>query len=151
MERLAPLGDVYQAGTLSGNPVAVRAGLHVLRGLRSASGEVYPRLESAGRTLSNAMVSIAGRYGIPYRVNSTTGMFTGFFSEAPVTDYDSAAASDRNLYERFFKAMLDEGVFFAPSQFEASFVTLTLGQAEIERTVAACEKVFRDIGSARQK
>ncbi len=149
MERLAPLGDVYQAGTLSGNPVAVRAGLYVLGILGNASGEVYPRLERAGQTLSKEMVSIAGRYGVPYRVNSTTGMFTGFFSETPVTDYDSAAASDRVLYERFFKAMLDEGVFFAPSQFEASFVTLTLDQAEIERTVAACEKVFRSIGSVR--
>jgi glutamate-1-semialdehyde 2,1-aminomutase len=97
------------------------------------------------------MVSIAGRYGVPYRVNSTTGMFTGFFLRNPVTDHESAAASDRSLYERVFKAMLDEGVFFAPSQFEASFVTLTLGQAEIERTIAACDKVFRDIGSARQQ
>jgi glutamate-1-semialdehyde 2,1-aminomutase len=150
MERLAPLGDVYQAGTLSGNPVAVRAGLHVLSGLKDASGEVYPRLEKAGHTLSKEMTSTAGRHGIPYTVNSTTGMFTGFFSETPVRDYDSAAASDRGLYERFFKAMLDEGVFFAPSQFEASFVTLTLDQTEIERTVAACEKAFRTIGSARQ-
>ncbi len=151
MERLAPLGDVYQAGTLSGNPVAVRAGLHVLSSLKSASGEAYPRLEKAGRALSKEMTSIAGRHGIPYRVNSTTGMFTGFFSGTPVTDYDSAAASDRGLYERFFKAMLEEGVFFAPSQFEASFVTLALGQTEIERTLAACEKVLGRIGSALQQ
>jgi len=151
MERLAPLGDVYQAGTLSGNPVAVRAGLHVLSALKRACGEVYPRLEKAGQSLSKEMTFIAGRHGIPYTVNSTTGMFTGFFSETPVRDYDSAAASDRGLYERFFKAMLDEGVFFAPSQFEASFVTLALDQAEIERTVAACDRVFRDIRSVRQQ
>ena len=147
MERLAPLGNVYQAGTLSGNPVAVRAGLYVLEYLRRNADAVYVRLEKAGQALSKEIAAIAGRYDIPYRINSITGMFTGFFSGAPVTGYDAAASSDRDLYEKFFKAMLDEGIFFAPSQFEASFVTLTLHQSEIERTVAAFEKVFRGICS----
>ncbi|MDD3845122.1 MAG: glutamate-1-semialdehyde 2,1-aminomutase [Syntrophorhabdaceae bacterium] len=147
MERLAPLGDVYQAGTLSGNPVAVRAGLHVLDFLRRNSDELYARLNSTGLTLSKEIAAIAGRYEIPYRINSITGMFTGFFSRNAVTGCAAAAASDRDLYERFFKAMLDEGIFFAPSQFEASFVTLTLHQAEIDRTVGAYEKVFRGIRS----
>ncbi len=147
MDRLAPLGDVYQAGTLSGNPVAVRAGLYVLDFLRQNVDTVYARLKETVETLANRIAPIATRYEIPYRVNSLTGMFTGFFSEAPVTGYDAAAASDRDLYEKFFKAMLEEGIFFAPSQFEASFVTLTLDQTEIERTVAACERVFRGIRS----
>lgn len=147
MDRLAPLGDVYQAGTLSGNPVAVRAGLYVLDFLRQNVDTVYARLKEAVETLASRIAPIAARYEIPYRVNSLTGMFTGFFSEAPVMGYDAAAASDRNLYEKFFKAMLEEGIFFAPSQFEASFVTLTLDQTEIERTVAACERVFRGIRS----
>lgn len=145
MDRLAPLGDVYQAGTLSGNPVAVRAGLHVLGFLKGNADAVYARLSEGAKALARQASAAAARHGIPYRVNSITGMFTGFFSEAAVTGYDAAAAADRDLYERFFKAMLDEGIFFAPSQFEASFVTLTLGETEIERTAAAFDRVFRDI------
>lgn len=145
MDRLAPLGDVYQAGTLSGNPVAVRAGLHVLGFLKGNADAAYARLSEGTQALSGQAEAAAARYGIPYRVNSITGMFTGFFSTMAVTGCDAAAAADRDLYERFFKAMLEEGIFFAPSQFEASFVTLTLGEAEVERTAAAFDRVFRDI------
>lgn len=145
MEHLAPLGDVYQAGTLSGNPVAVRAGIHVLGRLKDKAGEIYPALRRAGERLSGAMLESAARRGVPYQVNSITGMFTGFFSRSAVTDYEAAAACDRELYERFFKGMLGEGIFFAPSQFEASFVTCALGDAEIDRTIEACDKVFSEI------
>ncbi|MBP1748076.1 MAG: glutamate-semialdehyde -aminomutase [Deltaproteobacteria bacterium] len=145
MGRLAPSGDVYQAGTLSGNPIAVRAGIYVVGRLQSNAREIYPGFARDGQALSNAMLEIAGRYGVPYQINSTTGMFTGFFSRSAVTDYESAAACDRELYEKFFKGMLEEGIFFAPSQFEASFLTCAFGEPEINRTIEACEKVFSTI------
>lgn len=151
MERLAPTGDVYQAGTLSGNPVAVRAGIHVLGRLKSNAGEIYSGFAKTGRRLSGAMLEIAARHGVPYRVNSTTGMFTGFFSRPEVKDYESAAACDRELYEKFFKGMLEEGIFFAPSQFEASFFTCALGDKEIDRTIEAGEKVFSTIGTGQRR
>ena len=145
MERLAPLGDVYQAGTLSGNPVAVRAGIHVLGRLQDGAGEIYPGFARLGERLSGAMLETAHQHGIPYRVNSITGMFTGFFSRDAVTGYDAAAACDRELYEKFFKGMLAEGVFFAPSQFEASFFTCAFSTPEIDRTIEAAGKVFSTI------
>ena len=148
MEHLAPSGNVYQAGTLSGNPVAVRAGLHVLGRLKSDAGEIYPGFARTGQQLSGAILEIASRYGVPYRINSITGMFTGFFSRSAVEDYESAAACDRELYEKFFKGMLENGIFFAPSQFEASFLTCALGESEIDRTIQVCEKVFSTIRSA---
>jgi len=145
MERLAPLGDVYQAGTLSGNPVAVRAGIHVLGRLKGSAAYIYPRLALMGEKLSAAMLEITQRWGIPYRINSITGMFTGFFSPSAVTDYEKAASCDRELYEKFFKGMLAEGIFFAPSQFEASFLTCAFGAPETDRTIEAAEKVFSAI------
>lgn len=145
MERLAPQGNVYQAGTLSGNPVAVRAGLYVLSHLRERA-DVYERMRVTADEIAKNALEIAARYGVPYRVNSIAGMFTGFFSDKNVDSYDAAAASDRDLYERFFKSMLEEGIFFAPSQFEASFVTLSSGQVELQRTLDAFENVFRNIG-----
>ena len=145
MERLAPLGDVYQAGTLSGNPVAVRAGIHVLGRLKESAADIYPRLALMGERFSAAMLEITQRWGIPYRINSITGMFTGFFSPSAVTDYEKAASCDRELYEKFFKGMLAEGIFFAPSQFEASFFTCAFGTPEIDRTIEAAGKVFSAI------
>ena len=89
------------------------------------------------------MLACARRYGIPYTINSATGMFTGFFAEGDVRDYDAANASNRKAYEKYFKGMLDEGIFFAPSQFEAAFLTLSHGDDELAKTLDACEKVFR--------
>jgi len=147
MEALAPLGDTYQAGTLSGNPVAVRAGIYTLQYLRDhkeSYGQMNHRMEAAKKSI----LEIARTHNIPYRINSTTGMFTGFFSERDVKDYESATACDRKAYERFFKLMLDEGIFFAPSQFEASIVTLCHKEKEIFRTVESYEKVFRAMSSS---
>ena len=145
MERLAPLGDVYQAGTLSGNPVAVRAGIHVLGRLKTGAGGIYPGFARMGERLSGAMLETAQQHGVPYRINAITGMFTGFFSRDAVTGYDAAAACDRELYEKFFKGMLAEGIFFAPSQFEASFFTCAFSTPEIDRTIEAAGKVFSTI------
>lgn len=146
MEDLAPLGAVYQAGTLSGNPVAVRAGIYVLSFLREHP-EVYTVMRERVDALKAAMLETARRHGVPYTVNSITGMFTGFFAEQDVRDYESASAADRMIYEKFFKRMLEEGIFFAPSPFEASFVTLSHGDKEMTKTMEACEKVFKGLMS----
>jgi len=143
MEKLAPLGEVYQAGTLAGNPVAVRAGSYVLRRLKELNpyGRLTGRLEDLGRRVSE----IAGKEGFSYRINSVTSMFTGFFNDRDVIDYETAVASDRQLYESFFKAMLEEGIFFAPSQFEAAFLNLTYDDRAFDKTLEAYGRVFRKI------
>jgi glutamate-1-semialdehyde 2,1-aminomutase len=146
MEDLAPLGAVYQAGTLSGNPVAVRAGIYVLTYLKEHP-EVYAAMRERVDALKAAMLEIARRYKVPYRINGITGMFTGFFAERDVHDDKSASAADRMIYERFFKRMLEEGIFFAPSPFEASFVTLSHGDKEMTKTMEACERVFKGLMS----
>jgi glutamate-1-semialdehyde 2,1-aminomutase len=147
MEALAPLGDIYQAGTLSGNPVAVRAGIYTLQYLRDHK-ENYDQMNQRIEMAKESILGIARTHNIPYSINSTTGMFTGFFSERDVNDYESATVCDRKAYERFFKLMLDEGIFFAPSQFEASIVTLCHKEKEIFRTVESYEKVFRAMSSS---
>ena len=144
MGRVSPLGDVYQAGTLSGNPIAVRAGIYVLNYLKS-NLQVYDLINKYGNELINAILEITQYYGIPYTINSITGMFTGFFSDNHVYDYNSALSADRNLYERFFKLMLEEEIFFAPSPFEASFVTLAHGDNELSKTIAAYKRVFKKL------
>lgn len=140
MERIAPLGDVYQAGTLSGNPIAVRAGLHTLERLKSESP--YDALAEDLRWLADGIREVARKHRVPYHINALTSMFTGFFSKAEVNDYESAAGSSRPLYEAFFRMMLEEGIFFAPSPFEAAFLTLGHGKAELEKTVEAYDRVF---------
>jgi glutamate-1-semialdehyde 2,1-aminomutase len=143
MEKLAPLGEVYQAGTLAGNPVAVRAGSYVLRRLKELNP--YDRFAARLDALGRSVRQIAEKEGVPYQVNSITSMFTGFFSEREVIDYDTAVASDRQLYESFFKGMLEEGIFFAPSQFEAAFLALTYDDRASDKTLEAFERVFRKI------
>lgn len=141
MESVSPLGDVYQAGTLSGNPVAVRAGIYVINYLKN-NPDIYDIINKYGNKLKDAIDEISRHFGIPSTINSVTGMFTGFFTVDNVNDYSSAVSSDRSLYERFFKLMLEEGIFFAPSPFEASFITLSHGDDEMSKTIAAYEKVF---------
>ena len=141
MENLAPLGKVYQAGTLSGNPIAVKAGIYVLNRLREE--KPYGRLAGRVATLGKSVLEVACRESIPYRINAVTAMFTGFFSGRDVVDYESANSTDRRLYELFFKSMLEEGLFFAPSQFEASFLTLAFDDAMIGETVEAYSRVFK--------
>jgi glutamate-1-semialdehyde 2,1-aminomutase len=146
MERLAPLGDVYQAGTLSGNPIAVRAGLYVLRYLKE-NPAVYEEMAGVVNGLRESILGIARKRALPYQINGVTGMFTGFFSREEVRDYESVLRTDRVLYERFFKAMRNEGIFFAPSPFEASMITLAHREAEITKTIEAYEKVFKALTS----
>ncbi len=143
MEKIAPEGGVYQAGTLSGNPIAVRAGIYTLKRLKEK--DWYADLRDLLDRLGRGVMEIAEKEKIPYKINGITSMFTGFFSTKDVHDYESAAASDRRLYEIFFKEMLKEGLFFAPSQFEAGFLTLAYGTDEMEKTLDAYRKVFKKV------
>jgi glutamate-1-semialdehyde 2,1-aminomutase len=129
MSHVAPLGAVYQAGTLSGNPLAVAAGLATLAELRKP--DVYRRLETLGGELERGLRSAADQARVPLTVNRVGSMLTGFFCEGPVTDYASAKGADTKRYARYFHEMLARGVFLAPSQFEAAFVSLAHTDADI--------------------
>src|SRR5829696_2342868 len=141
LEQIAPAGPVYQAGTLSGNPLAMTAGLAVLRRLRDRS--VYERLEEAGRRLTEAMSDAAREAGVETVTNRVGSMFTTFFNASEVTDWTTAAKSDRERYGKFFHAMLEGGVYLAPSQFEAAFIGLAHTDDLLDRTVEAARKAFR--------
>jgi glutamate-1-semialdehyde 2,1-aminomutase len=138
MDRLAPVGDVYQAGTLSGNPLATAAGLSVLRRLRDP--EIYAELERRGALLQDGLVeATAGHQVCVQRVGA---MATLFCREGPVRDFDDAAASDLEQYGALFRFLLARGIYLAPSQFEAMFLSLAHGEPEIERTVEAVGDFF---------
>ena len=134
MSKVAPLGPVYQAGTLSGNPLAVAAGLAMLRHLKDHP-EIYPQLEQRTKQLVS---------GAPERfaVNRVGSMFTVFFTAGPVFDYDSAKKSDTKAFSRFFHFMLERGVYLAPSQFEAAFVSAAHTEADIKYTATAAAEFF---------
>jgi glutamate-1-semialdehyde 2,1-aminomutase len=134
MSVVAPAGPVYQAGTLSGNPLAVAAGLAMLRHLKSHP-ETYSQLESRAATLCASVPA-----GVT--VNRVGSMFTFFFTDQPVTDYESAKRSDTARYARFFRAMLDRGVYLAPSQFEAAFISSAHSEEDVGKTVAAAREAF---------
>jgi glutamate-1-semialdehyde 2,1-aminomutase len=140
MDQVAPVGPVYQAGTLSGNPLAVTAGLTTLRLLKSLTP--YPQLERATARLVEGMNEAASEAGIAAVSNRVGSMFTTFFTPEPVTDWTSAARSDREAFGRFFHAMLDAGVYLAPSQFEAGFVSIAHTDEILERTIAASRRAF---------
>ncbi len=140
MSRVAPLGAVYQAGTLSGNPLAVTAGLATIRAL--AEPGVYERLERLGRQLERGMAEAATSAGIPLTVNRVGSMLTAFFTEEPVTDYASAKRADTKRYASFFHGMLEHGVFFAASQFEAVFVSLAHTERDLDEAGLACRRVL---------
>jgi glutamate-1-semialdehyde 2,1-aminomutase len=143
MSNIAPAGPIYQAGTLSGNPLSMTAGLITLRRLRDQS--IYERLEHATARLCDGLSAAAVDAGIETVMNRVGSMWTGFFNREPVTDWTTANKSDRKLFGNFFHAMLDEGVYLAPSQFEAGFVSLAHSDEIIDRTVRAAGKAFAAI------
>ncbi len=145
MRHIAPAGPVYQAGTLSGNPLAMTAGLTTLKRLRDKS--VYAQLERAGARLCAALTEAAQAAGITTITNRVGSMFTTFFNDAPVTDWTSADRSNRDRYGRFFHAMLQEGIYLAPSQFEAAFIGLAHTDELLDRTVAAARAAFARVAS----
>jgi glutamate-1-semialdehyde 2,1-aminomutase len=140
LQRISPLGGVYQAGTLSGNPLAVAAGLATVHAL--AAPGVYERLEMLGARLEAGIHKAAGAAGVAVAVNRVGSMLTAFFTAGPVTDYASARAADTARYGRFFHAMLARGVFLAPSQFEAAFVSLAHREADIDEVARACAEAM---------
>jgi glutamate-1-semialdehyde 2,1-aminomutase len=140
MRNIAPTGSIYQAGTLSGNPLAMTAGLLTLRRLRNES--VYEQLEQRSARLCEGLSRAASYAGIKTTTNRVGSMWTSFFTAEPVTNWATANKSNRELYGRFFHAMLDEGVYLAPSQFEAAFVSTTHTDAIIDQTIDAARKAF---------
>jgi glutamate-1-semialdehyde 2,1-aminomutase len=145
MEHVAPVGLMYQAGTLSGNPLAMAAGIATLRQLQSPG--TYERLSETSRTLASGIERAAKETGVALRATSEGSMWGVFFTEEPVTDYASAKKADTNLYARFFRGMLGRGVYLAPSQFEAAFVSTQHAAAEVERTLQAARGTFAEIGA----
>ena len=143
MDQLAPLGPVYQAGTLSGNPLAMAAGLAALDALQSS--DAWNRLEAVGSELEQGMVAVAKATQIPMQFQRIGSMFCGYFTEEPVWNLADAMRSDRTRFARFFHGMLDRGVYLAPSQFEAGFISTAHTSAEIEATIRAAEAVLRTL------
>ena len=144
MRNMAPTGSIYQAGTLSGNPLAMTAGLLTLRRLKDKT--IYERLEQRSARLCEGLSNAAADAGIKTITNRVGSMWTTFFTEEPVTNWTTANRSNRELYGRFFHAMLDEEVYLAPSQFEAGFVSTAHTELIIDQTIAAARKAFHVLG-----
>jgi len=135
MARIAPEGDVYQAGTLSGNPLAVAAGLETLRQLEAPG--VYEQLGAAAERLATGLQACADELGIPFSTSSIGGMFGFSFHPGPVTNFDEAKATNQERFSRFFQSMLQQGIYLAPSPFEAAFVSLAHRKKDLDRTLEA--------------
>jgi glutamate-1-semialdehyde 2,1-aminomutase len=144
MERVAPLGDMYQAGTLSGNPLAVSAGVATLTELRSPG--VYDRIDQLAQRLTNGLSEAFQRVEISSTINRVGSMFTGFMNPGPVDSLERVEASDAALYGQYFHAMLERGVYIAPSQFEAGFVSTAHTEEDIDETVSRAEAALRELG-----
>src|SRR5246500_3499515 len=145
MDMVAPVGPVYQAGTLSGNPLAMAAGCAMLKQLRERKGEVYPRLgEFSGELVAGVAVA-AKDAGIALCHNRVGSMFTWFFQAGPVTDWDTASKSDTEAFGKFFRSMLDQGVYLPPSQYEAAFLGATHSEDDVQRTVGVAKQAFAGV------
>lgn len=142
MEFVAPSGPVYQAGTLSGNPLAVAAGIEMLKMLQEPG--VYDQLEEKGLMFAKGLANAAASAGVDVRINAIGSMSTLFFTDKEVTDYESAKTSDTARYASFFKGMLERGFYFAPSQFEAAFVSMAHSEEDINATIDAARDVFTE-------
>ena len=140
MLMVAPAGPVYQAGTLSGNPLAVAAGRKTLEILQAP--DTYAELSRKSNWLIDEMRQSAGQHGIPLQTNVMGGMFGFFFAEKPVRNYQDAAESDQDRFRNFFMGMLKEGIYLAPSAFESGFISMAHTEEDLEKTAAACRKVM---------
>ena len=143
MDCLAPLGPVYQAGTLSGNPIAMAAGLANLEAL--GTDAPYQLLEERGAQLEAGLKAAAKSAGVPVTLNRCGSMFCAYFTGAPIHNVSDAMRSDRDRFKQFFQGMLEEGIYLAPSQFESGFISTAHTAGDIERTVAAAAKVMRGL------
>jgi len=146
MDQLAPLGPVYQAGTLSGNPLAMAAGIATIAHLQAHADEIYPKLEATSKAVFEGVAAEAAAVGVPLTTNRVGAMGTWFFTPNPVTNYEEAAKSDTAAFGRFHRAMLNAGIWLPPSQFEAAFLSTAHGDAEVAATIAAARQAFRTMG-----
>lgn len=144
MDCVAPVGPVYQAGTLSGNPLAVAAGLETLKMIEEEPG-LYARLETRGRQIAEGLRAAAREAGVPTTLNQVGSMFTLFFTDQPVTDYASAKTSDTARFAAFFRRMLEQGVYLPPSQFEAAFLSAVMTDADAELLLRAAREALRRV------
>src|SRR5437588_2587877 len=142
MDLVAPLGPMYQAGTLSGNPLAMAAGCAMLKQLRDRKAEIYPKLEKLSQQVIEGVAAAAKDAGIALSYNRVGSMFTWFFQAGPVTDWDSASKSDTEKFGKFFGEMLDRGVYLPPSQYEAAFLGAAHSEEDVQRTIAAAKQAF---------
>jgi glutamate-1-semialdehyde 2,1-aminomutase len=145
MNQVAPLGPVYQAGTLAGNPLAMRAGIAALKQLTKPG--LYDEMTQLARRLVFGLRAELADAGIPAQINAIGSLTTVFFTPEPVRNYTDAKRSDTKRYARFFREMLDRGVFLAPSQFEATFVSVAHTSRDIDRTLAAAHESLQVISS----
>jgi len=145
MQKLAPLGPVYQAGTLSGNPLAMAAGIATLTSLLLRSKEIYAQLEKTTAAIANGVARIAAEHGIGLTTNRVGSMFTWFFTPEAVTDFAAASTSDTAAFARFHHAMMERGVWLPPSQFEAAFVSTAHGEREIELVLEAAREAMVEV------
>lgn len=143
MEMLAPSGPVYQAGTLSGNPLAMAAGIETLKLLKREG--VYERLEVTTKAICSGLEEIAKKKGIPCQIQRAGSMFTLFFSERPVRNYQDAMGCNKERFTRYFTRMLKEGIYLPPSQFEATFVSLAHTKADVDKTLTAVKRALRGL------
>ncbi|MDO8578571.1 MAG: aminotransferase class III-fold pyridoxal phosphate-dependent enzyme, partial [Dehalococcoidales bacterium] len=147
MSLMAPLGPVYQAGTLSGNPLAVTAGIETLKVLKQPG--VYKQLEKKAAALEEGFVKAASKADTSLCISRAGSLLTAFFTPDAVTDYDSAKKSDTALYAKFFWKMIEEGIYWPPSEFEAAFVSLAHSDEDIQFTIEAIAKSLKSVKDAR--
>lgn len=144
MDYVSPQGPVYQAGTLSGNPIAMSAGLAILTYLNEHS-EVYTKIESSGKYLAEQLAVANAAVGKNYTINQLGSMISVFFTEQPVTDFESAKQSDTAMFGKYFQGMLQEGIYLPPAQFESWFLSTALSSADLEEIIAAHRKVLANL------
>ena len=145
MDLLAPLGPVYQAGTLSGNPLAMAAGIATIGYLQEHAAEVYAKIEGTSKAVAEGVAAEAAKAGVPLMTNRVGAMWTWFFTPGRIKDYDDAAKSDTAAFGRFHRAMLEQGVWLPPSQFEAAFLGTAHGDAEVSATIDAARTGFEAV------
>lgn len=141
MENVSPTGPMYQAGTMAGNPLSISAGMACVETLKQPN--TYTRLENMGTTLNREILRLADKYGITISINQVGGALTVYFTDRPVEDYDGAQAANSELFGQFFRLMLEEGVYLAPSKYEAWFLTTAHKEEDIQFTLRAVEGAFK--------
>jgi glutamate-1-semialdehyde 2,1-aminomutase len=145
MELISPAGPVYQAGTLSGNPIAMTSGYAMLKYISENAGTLYDELEQKGAAIEDGLITLIKKNNYPVTVNRVGSMFTVFFTDKQVTDFATASSSDTKKFSSYFGSMLEQGIYLPPSQFEAAFISFAHTRNDIEKTVSAMEVALREV------